>query len=48
MYCTCYLNDYLYSFIFLYPLITCFALWNEERTIKKLETEIKELKRKKE
>ena len=48
MWCTCYLNDYLYAFIFLYPLISCFALWSEERTIKRLEKEVKELKEAKE
>lgn len=47
MFCTCYLNDYLYAFIFLYPLISAFALWSEERTIKQLETQLKELKEKK-
>ena len=44
MWCNCYLNDYLYSFIFLYPVIACFAIYSEERRNKKLEEEIKLLK----
>lgn len=48
MYCISYVNEYVYLFIFLYPLISCFALWSEEKTIKNLEKELKKLKEKKE
>lgn len=39
--CDCTENNYLYFAITIYPIITCYLIWNQERKEKYLKRQIK-------